>query len=254
MKSNTRLKTLTAASIAVNLIFGSLFLYFIYSKGGVSYIRNKLGKLVPQEEQQETAIGKRPYFYKLLSSLYEKMPYSSEDIIFVGDSHIKLCPWSELLKNHNIKNRGIGGDTVGGVLERIDHLIQAQPDKIFVLAGNNDINRGIYVPRIIDDYEKLVALIRQKSPITQIHILSVLPFGKSYPNYQQANVKISLINSELKQIAIRKKIEFVDLFPILADNDNHQSAQYSYDGLHLNTAGYELVAAALQPFLNNAEH
>lgn len=61
------------------------------------------------------------------------------DIIFLGDNYIERCHWSELLNNCRIRNRGIGGENVKGLLSRIEDITRIQPAQIFIMVGLNDI-------------------------------------------------------------------------------------------------------------------
>jgi lysophospholipase L1-like esterase len=196
--------------------------------------------------QKEVKVARKPYFYNLLTGIYSKLPLSSEDILFVGDSHIKLCPWSELFQNPRIKNRGIDGDTASGVFERADQLVQAQPAKVIMMIGTNDINKGLEVQLIISHYKNLITLIRQKSPSTQFFILSVLPFEKMHPGYRIKNQKVRELNHNLKTLSNSSDIFFIDLYKLLVDENKNLDNKYSYDKLHLNEDGYMIVKNALE--------
>ena len=46
-------------------------------------------------------------------SLFEKLPVTSKDIVFLGNSITDGGEWNELLANPRVKNRGISGDRAG---------------------------------------------------------------------------------------------------------------------------------------------
>lgn len=50
------------------------------------------------------------YYYQR-ASLFEQLPTSSDDILFIGNSITDGGEWSELFQNPHVKNRGISGDT-----------------------------------------------------------------------------------------------------------------------------------------------
>ena len=54
-------------------------------------------------------------FYYQRSTLFEKLPIDSDDIVFLGNSITNGCEWHELFNNPNIKNRGISSDVSGVV-------------------------------------------------------------------------------------------------------------------------------------------
>ena len=49
-------------------------------------------------------------FYEQRATLFEELPVTSKDIIFLGNSITNGCEWAELFQNKNVKNRGISGD------------------------------------------------------------------------------------------------------------------------------------------------
>lgn len=51
-------------------------------------------------------------FYYQRATLFEELPVTSKDIIFLGNSITNGGEWSELLNNKHVKNRGISGDIV----------------------------------------------------------------------------------------------------------------------------------------------
>jgi lysophospholipase L1-like esterase len=66
-------------------------------------------------------------------------------IIFLGDSLTWggyggnfVAEVARLLPDHTIINAGEGGDTVINLLERVDGILEQEPDGIFVMVGGND--------------------------------------------------------------------------------------------------------------------
>ena len=53
-------------------------------------------------------------------SLFEKLPVTSKDIVFLGNSITDGGEWNELLANPRVKNRGISGDRSSWMLDRLD--------------------------------------------------------------------------------------------------------------------------------------
>lgn len=54
------------------------------------------------------------YYYQRVS-LFEMLPVSPGDIVFLGNSITDGCEWNELLGRTDVRNRGISGDTSMGV-------------------------------------------------------------------------------------------------------------------------------------------
>ena len=59
------------------------------------------------QAQDKTPARKYSTYYYQRASLFEKLPVTSEDILFVGNSLTDGAEWTELFQNQHIKNRGI---------------------------------------------------------------------------------------------------------------------------------------------------
>ena len=67
--------------------------------------------------------GKFGTYYDQRESLFEAMPTSTSDIIFLGNSITDGSEWTELFHNPRCKNRGISGDIIPGVLNRLERVL-----------------------------------------------------------------------------------------------------------------------------------
>lgn len=72
-------------------------------------------------------------------------------IVFLGDSLTEGMEWSELFSDPNILYRGIGTDTLRGIFERLDNIITLKLEKIFIIAGINDVGNGKSNSSIIEE-------------------------------------------------------------------------------------------------------
>ena len=119
-------------------------------------------------------------FYEQRATLFEELPVTSRDIIFLGNSITNGCEWGELFQNTYVKNRGISGDICMGVYERLDPIIKGKPAKIFLLIGINDVARGTSADTIVARIEMIVKKIKAESPKTELYLQSVLPVNDCY--------------------------------------------------------------------------
>jgi len=183
----------------------------------------------------------RPDIYKAQLELFKAMPLGKKDVVFYGNSITFWGDWPELLKSKKLKNRGIPGDTSFGLLELLAATIRDNPDLVFIMIGINDLARGIPQEVIINNYKRIVALIREASPKTKICFQSMLPvnesFGKLKGHYRRAN-KIPVINDFLRGWTKEQGIGYVDLFSVMADENGRLKASYTWDGIHLTLEGY----------------
>src|SRR6185437_11511668 len=54
-------------------------------------------------------------YYMKMNEVFNILPNDSNEIVFMGDSHIMLGQVQELFQNNHVKNRGIGGDVTKGI-------------------------------------------------------------------------------------------------------------------------------------------
>lgn len=193
-------------------------------------------------------INFRPKHYAARIATFKTKPISKKDYVFLGNSITAGGNWSALLGLTNVKNRGISGDITFGVLDRLDEIIEAQPAKLFVLIGINDISRKIPGGLILKNYKEMISRVRKGSKYTQIYFNTLLPvnssFGK-FDNHYGKDLHIIWLNQEIKKLAA-KNVTIIDLYPVFSDENNVLRAELTKDGLHLLPAGYRVWAAFLK--------
>lgn len=203
----------------------------------------------------QTSAEKRSEYWLQRMSLFEKLPITSEDIVFVGNSITDGGEFSELLSDHRIKNRGINSDVIDGVYERIDNVLAGKPAKIFLLIGINDISHNLTVSALIEKYGRLVNRIIHDSPSTKLYIQSVMPINNDFLRYKNLIGKETTLiefNEALKNLANKNNVVFIDLWESLADSVSGKlKPEYTNDGLHLTGEGYLQWAARIKEFIQD---
>ena len=126
---------------------------------------------------------KHSTFYYQRATLFEALPTSKSDIIFLGNSITNGGEWAELLGNPHAKNRGISGDTTQGVLDRLSTITKGKPSKIFLLIGTNDLSRGKSVDEVAKNVEKIVERVKRESPATKLYVQSVFPVNPKFNKF-----------------------------------------------------------------------
>ena len=96
-------------------------------------------------------------------SLFEKLPVTSKDIVFLGNSITDGGEWNELLANPRVKNRGISGDRSSWMLDRLDPIVGGQPRKLFLLIGTNDLAAGVSPDEIVANVARLIDRFQSES-------------------------------------------------------------------------------------------
>ena len=134
--------------------------------------------------------------------------------------------------------RGIGGDTTSGVLARLDQVISGQPSRIFLLIGTNDLAIGESDETIVGNINTIIERVAGASAGTQVFVQSVLPRSVGYRD------RVEGLNDEIR-VAIEGRADWIDLYPLMLDEDGSIDDRYSNDELHLYGAGYTVWADAI---------
>ncbi|MGA9378113.1 MAG: GDSL-type esterase/lipase family protein [Phormidium sp.] len=221
-------------SITINIVFLLYAIVLIPKKGLTSYLMSE--QLLGRYFNNNTQEVKFSAYYLDRKSLFEILPQSPNDIIFLGDSLIERCEWSEILENPNIKNRGIAGDNLYGMLKRLDQVTFIRPKKIFLMIGINDVISNQKLEDIVRKYRLTLANIKQSTPRTEVYIQSVLPANSRFRTPVDNNL-IFRLNQELQVLAREFNYQYIDLYSFFTI-DNELAYRYSNDGLHLNGEGY----------------
>jgi len=198
-------------------------------------------------------VSKFGTYYDQRKSLFEILPDTKNEIIFLGNSITDGSEWSELLGNPRAKNRGISGDTSEGVLFRLYQVTRVQPAKVFLLIGINDLAKNISPDTVYVNICKIVSTIRTKSPKTKVYVQSILPVNntfKTFANHTSRTPQVKDLNERLRTICPRLGATYVDLFNELKNtNDDLLNPMYTNDGLHLLGEGYKAWLRVIQPYL-----
>lgn len=188
-----------------------------------------------------------------LNSHYCKM----EQTVLAGDSITEIFNNTELyadyIKNSGkaVYNRGISGDTSDRLLERFEsNVISIQPTNIVLLIGTNDFGYGLPMQETVDNIDKILSMISKKCSGANVILQAVYPVNTKMRKYdKKKNAKIPVLNAMLKELAKKHSVTFLDLTKELSDNNGDLKAEYTYDGLHPNVFGFEVVAESIIPLL-----
>lgn len=170
-----------------------------------------------------------------LVSSFEAFPLVPDDTVFLGDSITEGGPWEELFSDLRVRDRGIGGDTSDGVLRRLEQVTRAEPAKLFLLIGTNDLSRGDSEDEIVANIIEILDRLKQETPDTEVYLQSVLPRAAGYRE------RIEALNARLAEVALEHGSEWIDLYPRFVDPETGAiRAELSNDDLHLLGPGYTL--------------
>lgn len=177
------------------------------------------------------------------------------DVLFLGDSITQ--GWNgagkEFWDKHFVPLKaasfGIGGDTTGNVLWRLEHgeLDGLAPKVVVLLIGVNNVwsgkNSG---EQIAGGIRAVVEKLRNKLPQSKVLVLGVLPIGATAEDLGRWRVKD--LNGHAAMLDDGAMVKYVDLGPkLLQKNGKLLEGAYAADNLHLTSKGYEVLAKELVP-------
>lgn len=182
-------------------------------------------------------------YYHQRHSLFQSLPRSTGDIIFIGNSITDGGEWQELFDDPAVKNRGISGDISAGVINRIQEVTVRKPNRVFLMIGTNDLARDISPDNVLKNIIWIADYIRQETPSTKLFIQSVLPvndvFGK-FSGHTGRGAEIRELNSQLQYAAAAHRFTYLDLYASFCNDQGKLDERFTNDGLHLTGEGYLL--------------
>ena len=129
-------------------------------------------------------------------------------------------------------------DAPGGKEPILDALARGSYDRIYIMLGVNEL--GWYrTEDFTQQYERVIDRVRADHPEARIAIESLLPVSaaqdkkRSYVN----NERIRLFNGLLEELAEETGCVFLDPASAVADESGTLPAEWTTDGVHLNSAG-----------------
>ncbi|MEK5079199.1 GDSL-type esterase/lipase family protein [Solibacillus sp. FSL W7-1436] len=220
--------------LIISLLFNVLLLgtgsYVVKNIGGLDFIKAKM-QATPSPKTDSA-------YYSTKKSVFEKSSISNADKVFIGDSISDYGEFQEYFPSEVVLNRGIRNDWTGGVLKRIQEVVDRNPKEAYLMIGVNDIRYETEDEVYKRNVEKIVDAFKGKD--TKLAIQSILPVNNGLLGNEVTNDKVKRFNVILQQIADDKGIEYIDLYSSFIDKNGQLAKQFTVDGLHLNGKGYEV--------------
>jgi len=177
------------------------------------------------------------------------IPEAGKDrVVFMGDSITDA--WGRSLgtffPGKPYINRGISGQTTPQMLIRFrPDVLALKPRAVVILAGTNDI-AGNTGPATIEEIEGNLQSMAQLAAANNIKVVlaSVLPVC-DYIKPQTARrppEKIVTLNAWIKEYCTQNHLVYLDYYSAMVDEHNMFKKELTYDGLHPNAAGYEVMS------------
>jgi lysophospholipase L1-like esterase len=169
------------------------------------------------------------------------------DVVFYGDSLTEGGRWDEYFPNVKIANRGISGDITEDLINRLDQVVGLKPEKLFLMVGVNDVNRGIEGSVTKLNYKRLFDSITLKLPSTNVYVQSILPVNDKW--FMADNPALLDLNSELERLSGEYGYTYVNLHESFVTDHGKLRDDLSNDGIHLLGEGYFLWKGAIEKYI-----
>lgn len=161
--------------------------------------------------------------------------------------------WISLLnqKNkHEFINKGINGDTSGGMLSRFyQDVVSLKPNNVFIMGGVNDLIAGDGLQSV---KANIMALTHNAYHNQIIPTLGIPPMGdvekirsdwRAFTDFNEVKRLLLEYREWIKTFSKTFGPKVVDLYQAYEDSENREeSEEYYVDGLHPNRFGQTLMA------------
>src|SRR5688500_14724570 len=186
-------------------------------------------------------------------------PAAGEDrVVFMGNSIFEV--WARhfptTFPGKPYINRAIGGQTTPQMLVRFrQDVIALKPKVVVILAGTNDI-AGNTGPATLEMIENNLASMSELAKANGIRVVlaSVLPvYSYSWrPEILNPADTIIALNSWMREYARSHGEVYLDLHSAMKDERNGMRKEITTDGVHVNEAGYRLMAPLTEAAIEQA--
>lgn len=176
----------------------------------------------------------------------QKMHYDC-DIAFLGNSITAGSDFQLFFQDKKIVNLGYSGDIIPGMINRIEMVRAVSPEKVFVMAGTNDLAH-ISIEKYVKRYDALIEAFNKEVPNAKIYIQSVLPVNHEMSSGYATNEKIRNANAEISRLAKEKGCTFINLYD-LYEEGGEMKKELTRDGVHLKPEAYDIWAEAIEKYI-----
>ncbi len=168
----------------------------------------------------------------------------ASDIFFYGDSMIAGGEWEMRFENQHIIVRGYIGYRIEKISKKDYDLKNIAPQKIFFMAGINNLVTGLHQEHLQDSFIELFDKLKN---YPHVYVHSILPVAKWHKIPAK---RIVQANAILQELCKEYGFAYLDLYSLVAQEDGsmHKSL-IRKDGIHLNADGYAFWAECIAPLL-----
>jgi len=172
------------------------------------------------------------------------------EVLFVGSSSI--VKWKPTLAADMapmpVIDRGFGGSHIEYVNRWFDAIVAPyRPRAIVFYAGENDLDAGKSVARVVSDFDEFMARKTRALGATPVYFISLKPSKSRFAQFPEQSAVNAAIRARATQ---RTDLYYLDVVAPMLENGRPKDL-FERDGLHMTAKGYaiwtQLVRAAVLP-------
>lgn len=238
-------KTLVFSTFTIMMIGCFLSIGFIDMLSKQQEIRKE------KEKQKIMELEKKK---RIEEKIQKEKEEKSENVVFLGDS---ITEGYDLEKFYEVPsiNSGVSGYCTDDIIKNLkDFVYIYNPTKVILLIGTNDIRFKDYGNKgIVNNIKIIIDEIRENRPYAKIYVESIFPINNKDDEKinhgmvaDRKNSNIMEINEMIKDLCKEEKVDYIDLFKELQDEEGNLKLDYTRDGLHMSEEGYELITKKIK--------
>ncbi len=192
-----------------------------------------------------------------VSEYNKKVPEHAQDVgnpslVFLGASITAHWDLAKHFPGRPFVNKGIDGQYAGHLLLRFQHdVVDLHPYGVVIKLC--EMNFAHNVPmEISQDNLMMLATLAKANGIRPI-IASTIPVTRKADKGKGENCineQIHAFNLWLMNYAKQNQYAIIDFASAMADNDGFLLPEFTYDGVHPNEKGYQIMAKQVENFLS----
>lgn len=159
------------------------------------------------------------------------------DIVFFGDSLTYYGDFASVFPDKVVCNLGLRGDTIQGMIDRVEQVKMLEPKQVFLMAGINDVVH-ISSDEFEEFYNRLLDVISLALPEAIIVVQTMLPVNNHDFDISCDNTQIDACNCRIKKLADERRLICLNTNALYIDN-GQLPLSLTCDGLHINAIAYK---------------
>lgn len=243
------LKLLLVGSILLNIV--ALWGFYHYVRYGGSPLGELKRMLTGTTQQAAPTI---PYAQEnaLLKQQIADGTAAPNRVVFFGASITARWDLAAAFPGLNAQNRGVGNQLVPAMLARYKRdVLEIKPEAVLLKFCSINVRPFMPLSTMQDGMIMMVDLARAHG--IQPIVCTIIPAGKPEARIGDFSVVDTLHNFNvwLRRYAADNALPMVDYAQAISDKDNFLPREYSVDPVHVNDAGYEILARTARPVIDS---